>query len=62
MRIRKDDLVKLVKCEPQAVGKVVKVTASRVIVQWQDGIQAEHDVEELRQVRLEEFAGPWMSF
>lgn len=62
MKIRKDDLVKLVACEPDAVGRVVEVMRDSVLVQWQDGIKAEHDVSELRQIRLDEFPGPWSSF
>ena len=62
MKIRKDDLVKLVRCEPQAVGKVIEVLTSKIVVQWQDGIKAEHDPRELRHIRLEEFSGPWLGF
>lgn len=63
MKIRKDDVVRLVKCEPQAIGRVIHLsTNGGVLVEWQDGIVVEHELSELRPVRLEEISTSWVSF
>ena len=62
-KIKKNDLVKLVRFEPEAVGRVVTFLADgQVIVKWEDGITSEHELRELRPVRLEEFSTSWLSF
>ena len=62
-RIKKNDLVKLVKCEPNAVGRVVTFLEDGLaLVKWEDGITSEHELRELRPVRLEEFSTSWVSF
>ena len=62
MKLRQNDIVKFIKCEPQVAGRVVEIRDKVVLVKWSDGITAEHLVDELRLVRLEEFSGPWMGF
>ena len=62
-KIKKNDLVKLVKCEPQVVGRVVTfLEDGYAIVRWDDGITSEHELRELRPIRLEEFSASWISF
>ena len=62
-KIKKNDLVKLVRFEPEAVGRVITFLADgQVIVKWEDGITSEHELRELRPVRLEEFSTSWLSF
>lgn len=62
-RIKKNDLVKLVRFEPQAVGRVITFLADgQAIVKWEDGITSEHEINELRPVRVEEFSTSWLSF
>lgn len=62
-KIKKNDLVKLVKCEPQALGRVVRFAENGdAWVEWEDGITAEHELSELRPVRLEEISASWVSF
>ena len=62
-KIKKNDLVKLVRFEPQAVGRVVTFLAGgSVLVKWEDGITSEHDIRELRPIRLEEISTSWVSF
>lgn len=63
MIIKQDDFVKLIRTEPSATGKVVQVFDNKVaIVRWHDGILAEHFVDELRLIRLDEITGPWLAF
>ena len=63
MTIKQNDFVKLVRLEPNVTGRVVEVFKNRLaIVRWQDGILAEHLVDELRVVRMDEISGPWMGF
>lgn len=62
-KIKKNDLVKLVKCEPKAVGRVISFLENgQAIVKWEDGITSEHELRELRLIRLEEFSASWVSF
>ena len=62
-KIKKNDLVKLVRFEPNAVGRVITFLADgQVIVKWEDGITSEHEIKELRLIRLEEFSTSWLSF
>ena len=61
-KIKKNDLVKLIKCEPQAVGRVITFEDGCAIVKWEDGITSEHELRELRPIRLEEFTASWLSF
>lgn len=62
-RIKKNDIVKFVKCEPNAVGRVVTfLDDGLALVKWEDGITSEHELRELRPVRLEEFTTSWVSF
>ena len=62
-KIKKNDLVKLIKCEPQVVGRVVTfLEDGYAIVRWDDGITSDHELRELRPVRLEEFSASWLSF
>lgn len=63
MIIKQNDIVKLIKTEPNVTGKVVEVFNNKIaIVRWEDGILVEHYVDELRVIRLDEIAGPWMGF
>ena len=62
-KIKKNDVVKLVKCEPNAIGRVVTfLDDGQALVKWEDGITSEHELRELRPVRLEEFSASWLSF
>jgi len=61
--IKPNDMVKLRKVEPKLMGKVVEVLDNNTaLVMWKDGILVEHYVDELRIIRLDEIAGPWMGF
>ena len=62
-KIKKNDLVKLVRFEPQAVGRVVAFLEDDLaLVKWEDGITSEHELRELRPIRLEEISTSWVSF
>ena len=62
-KIKKNDVVKLIKCEPNTVGRVISfLEDGEVIVKWEDGITSEHHLSELRPIRLEEFTTSWVSF
>jgi hypothetical protein len=62
-RIKKNDLVKLIRCEPKVVGRVVTfLEDGQVMVKWEDGITSEHGLEELRLFQLGEFTTSWLSF
>lgn len=61
--IKPNDMVKLRKVEPKLMGKVVEVSDNNTaLVMWKDGILVEHYVDELKVIRLDEIAGPWMGF
>lgn len=63
MVIKRNDMVRLKKVEPNVTGRVVEVFDNKVaLIRWEDGILVQHYVDELRVVRLDEIAGPWMSF
>ena len=63
MKIKQNDIVKFIKCEPQVAGRVIEFRGDKnVLVKWSDGITTEHMIDELKLVRLEEFSGPWMGF
>ena len=63
MVIKQNDMVRLKKTEPNVTGKVVEVFNNKIAsVRWDDGILVEHYVDELRVIRLDEIAGPWMGF
>ncbi len=61
--IKPNDMVKLRKVEPKLMGNVVEILDNNTaLVMWKDGILVEHYVDELRIIRLDEIAGPWMGF
>lgn len=63
MVIKRNDMVRLKKFEPNVTGRVVEVFDNKVaLIRWEDGILVQHYVDELKVVRLDEIAGPWMSF
>ena len=63
MKIKQNDIVKFIKCEPQVAGRVIELRGDKnVLVKWSDGITTEHPLTELKLIRLEEFSGPWMGF
>ena len=63
MVIKQNDMVRLKKVEPNVTGRVVEVFDNKIaLIRWEDGILVQHYVDELRVVRLDEIAGPWMGF
>lgn len=63
MVIKQNDMVRLKKVEPNVTGRVVEVFDNKVaLIRWEDGILVQHYVDELKVVRLDEIAGPWMGF
>lgn len=63
MKIKQNDIVKFINCEPQVAGRVIEFRGdNNVLVKWSDGITTEHLIDELKLVRLEEFSGPWLGF
>lgn len=63
MVIKQNDMVRLKKVEPNVTGRVVEVFDNKVaLIRWEDGILVQHYVDELRVIRLDEIAGPWMGF
>ena len=63
MVIKQNDMVRLKKFEPNVTGRVVEVFDNKVaLIRWEDGILVQHYVDELKVVRLDEIAGPWMGF
>jgi hypothetical protein len=63
MKIKQNDIVKFINCEPQVAGRVIEFRGdNNVLVRWSDGITTEHLIDELKLVRLEEFSGPWLGF
>ena len=63
MVIKQNDMVRLKKVEPNVTGRVVEVFDNKIaLIRWEDGILVQHYVDELRVIRLDEIAGPWMSF
>ena len=63
MVIKQNDMVRLRKLEPNVTGRVVEVFDNKIaLIRWEDGILVQHYVDELKVVRLDEIAGPWMGF
>jgi hypothetical protein len=63
MVIKQNDMVRLKKVEPNVTGRVVEVFDNKIaLIRWEDGILVQHYVDELKVVRLDEIAGPWMGF
>ena len=63
MVIKQNDIVRLKKLEPNVTGRVVEVFDNKVaLIRWEDGILVQHYVDELKVVRLDEIAGPWLGF
>ena len=63
MVIKQNDIVRLKKVEPNVTGRVVEVFENKIaLIRWEDGILVQHYVDELKVVRLDEIAGPWMGF
>ena len=63
MVIKQNDIVRLKKVEPNVTGRVVEVFENKIaLIRWQDGILVQHYVDELKVIRLDEIAGPWMGF
>jgi len=63
MVIKQNDMVRLKKVEPNVTGRVVEVFENKIaLIRWEDGILVQHYVDELKVVRLDEIAGPWMGF
>ena len=61
--IKQNDIVRLKKVEPNVTGRVVEVFENKIaLIRWEDGILVQHYVDELKVVRLDEIAGPWMGF
>ena len=63
MVIKQNDMVRLKKVEPNVTGRVVEVFENKIaLIRWDDGILVQHYVDELKVIRLDEIAGPWMGF
>ena len=63
MVIKQNDMVRLKRVEPNVTGRVVEVFENKIaLIRWDDGILVQHYVDELKVIRLDEIAGPWMGF